>query len=173
METWNERFKEALEGSEYTANALARKLSVSAPTVSAWAAMAGVNPAKNITAENLLKACDLLGVRPDWVLWKRGAKLKKDGEGITAKTADFEAPVYPDFFESPSALQIDAKQIDQFVADLREAFGTGRLTPRRFALLQGLLSEGATSTPVSIENQRIATRGGDGRHKQHRRKTGT
>lgn len=96
-----------------------------------------------------------------------------ENRGLTAVRSESESVVYPDFAETNAALQIDAKQLNQFVADLRKAFKDGRLTPHRFALLRGLLTEGMESPPSSIENQKIATRGGDGRYQQHRRKSGT
>lgn len=92
---------------------------------------------------------------------------------FTARVPISEDSVYPDSLESSAALQLNAQQIDKFVADLREAFKNGRLTPHRFALLRGLLTEGIEIPSAGIEFQQIATRGGDGRHRQHRRKTGT
>lgn len=104
-----------------------------------------------------------------------GIEVGAEGERhqLTAREPVSEAPVYPDSFDSGKPLQIRSEQIDQFVADLREATKTGRLTPHRFALLTGLLREGIESPSSGIENQKLATRGGDGRHRQHRRKTGT
>ncbi|MBN3848173.1 hypothetical protein G3N58_15230 [Paraburkholderia sp. Ac-20342] len=139
-----------------------------------------LDPDKNAKSSKYTpRLAEVLHCDVSWLAYGSGKKpvpaavAEPAGTSLTAKSPNFEAPVYPDFFENPSALQIDVEQIDQFVADLREAFHAERLTPRRFSLLKGLLAEGTENPAVSIENQRIATRGGDGRQKKHRGKTGT
>lgn len=72
MNTWNQRFATALAESEYTPNALATAMGVSAPTVSAWIAAGTIAPARNITAENALRACQLLKIRLEWLLFREG-----------------------------------------------------------------------------------------------------
>src|SRR5207253_9411178 len=73
METWNERLAKALAESEYNKNSLAGALGVSAPTVSAWVAAAGITPAKSIAGDNLLRVCRVLNVRPELVMFREGA----------------------------------------------------------------------------------------------------
>lgn len=44
---------------------------MSAPTVAAWIAAADISPAKDIKARNLLDACRVLNVRPEWVVYNQ------------------------------------------------------------------------------------------------------
>lgn len=69
--------RKAIDESDYTPNSLAKALKISAPTVAAWTAAGEIAPAKNITGDNLLRACELLRVRPEWVLYKRGEMKKQ------------------------------------------------------------------------------------------------
>lgn len=93
METWNQRLAQALAESEFTPNALAKKLRVSAPTVSAWIGAGSIKPARDIRANHLFDVCALLNVRPEWVLYRRNPKRieSKDASGIPQKSE-----VYPD-----------------------------------------------------------------------------
>lgn len=79
METWNQRLARAIAESEYTPNAIATKLGVSAPTVAAWIGAGTIQPAKDITARNLFGVCTLINVTPEWVLLRKGAKKATDG----------------------------------------------------------------------------------------------
>jgi DNA-binding Xre family transcriptional regulator len=72
MDTWNERLAFALAESDYNALQLAQALGVSAPSVSAWLGSGAIQPAKNITGENLLRVCELLDIRPEWLMFKKG-----------------------------------------------------------------------------------------------------
>lgn len=73
METWNERLAKALKESEYNPHQLAQALGVKTPSVSAWLGSGTIQPAKNITGENLLRVCELLNIRPEWLMFKKGA----------------------------------------------------------------------------------------------------
>jgi len=72
METWNNRLLKALEESTFNKNSLAERVGVSAPTVSAWVGAAGINPAKTIAGDNLLKVCRALNIRPEWLMFREG-----------------------------------------------------------------------------------------------------
>ena len=79
METWNQRMALALaekmaRDKDYKPSKLARDVGVSAPTVASWIGAKNITPAVNINAENLFKACECLGVRPEWILFRRGPK---------------------------------------------------------------------------------------------------
>lgn len=79
METWNQRLALALaekieRDENYSPSRLAKEVGVSAPTVASWIGAKNITPAININAENLFKACECLGVRPEWVLFRRGPK---------------------------------------------------------------------------------------------------
>ncbi|CAG4900582.1 hypothetical protein [Paraburkholderia saeva] len=69
MDTWNQRLAYALAQSEYTANGLAAALGLKAPSISAWIGAGSITPARDIKADNLLRVCELLNVRPEWVLF--------------------------------------------------------------------------------------------------------
>lgn len=76
MKTWNERIALAIEESEYGGRGgreqIAKLLNVSPPTVAAWVGAASIRPSKNITGENLLQVCELLNIRPEWLMFARG-----------------------------------------------------------------------------------------------------
>jgi hypothetical protein len=73
MDTWNKRLAVALAESEYNPNSLATAMGVAAPTVSAWIGAGTITPARNITAENAIRVCQLLKLRPEWLLFREGA----------------------------------------------------------------------------------------------------
>ncbi|MCF2133891.1 MULTISPECIES: hypothetical protein [Mycetohabitans] len=92
METWNKRLALALRQSGLSANAAAKKAKVSAPTFSAWIAAGNISPAKDIRADNLLTVCEVLDVRPEWVVFGRLPMRRGDKwpfEGINRE--EFEA----------------------------------------------------------------------------------
>ncbi|MGK2829216.1 helix-turn-helix domain-containing protein [Ralstonia pseudosolanacearum] len=91
METWNNRLAKALQESAFNKNSLAEQVGVSAPTVSAWVGAAGINPAKSIAADNLLRACRTLNVRPEWVLFREGA-MRPLGAAVETSKEDVSQP---------------------------------------------------------------------------------
>lgn len=77
MKTWNERLKEALAESEKyqgNVNRFAGDVGAAAPSVAAWIGAGTIRPAQDIRAVYLVKACCLLHVRPEWVLFGSGPK---------------------------------------------------------------------------------------------------
>ncbi|WP_155634477.1 hypothetical protein [Burkholderia stagnalis] len=77
MKTWNERLAKALaESEEYhgNVNRFAGDVGVAAPSVAAWIGAGTIKPAKDIRAIYLIKACSLLHVTPEWVLFGSGKK---------------------------------------------------------------------------------------------------
>ncbi|NIF51432.1 helix-turn-helix transcriptional regulator [Burkholderia sp. Ax-1724] len=121
METWNKRLAQALEESDYTANRLAGIIGVSAPTVSAWIGSGKIAPAQDITANNLWRVCDLLNVRPEWVLYRRMPKVLRanSDQGLTAKKDASEADVYHDSLQTPNSVKdtttADADQLKELI----------------------------------------------------------
>lgn len=98
MKTWNERLARAVAESEYRPQQIAKKLNVSAPTVAAWIGAASIRPAKNITGENLLQVCELLGIRPEWLMFEEGAmrppkdaKISPEMAQVLAALAEIDA----------------------------------------------------------------------------------
>lgn len=85
--TWNERLARAVSESEYRPQQIAKELNVSPPTVAAWIGAASIRPAKNITGENLLQVCRLLGVRPEWVMFDEGPMRPEKSNKISAEMA--------------------------------------------------------------------------------------
>lgn len=83
MDTWNKRLASALAESEYTANSLATAVGVSAPTVSAWIAAGTIQPARNINGENLIRVCQLLNIRPEWLMFKEGPMRPPSGTKLS------------------------------------------------------------------------------------------
>ena len=72
METWNNRLAKALKNSGMTKSAVAAETGVSVPTLSAWVGAGNITPATTITAENLIRVCRVLKVRPEWILFREG-----------------------------------------------------------------------------------------------------
>lgn len=82
MDTWNERLAKALAESEYKPHQLAQALGVKTPSVSAWLGAGSIQPAKNITGENLLRVCELLSIRPEWLMFKKGP-MRRASENLS------------------------------------------------------------------------------------------
>jgi plasmid maintenance system antidote protein VapI len=96
--TWNDRMAKAVAESDYRPQQIAKALGVSAPTVAAWIGAASIRPAKNITGENLLQVCRLLGVRPEWLMFdegpmkvERAAKISSEMAQVLAALAEIDA----------------------------------------------------------------------------------
>lgn len=85
MDTWNKRLAAALAESEYTANAFATALGVSAPTVSAWIGAGTITPARNLTADNAIRVCQLLKIRPEWLLFREGPMRPANQQNLSAE----------------------------------------------------------------------------------------
>jgi len=83
MDTWNKRLATALAESEYTGNSLATRMGVAAPTVSAWIAAGTIQPAKNINGENLLRVCQILNIRPEWLMFREGPMRPPSGTKLS------------------------------------------------------------------------------------------
>lgn len=98
MKTWNDRLARAVAESDYRPQQIAKELNVSPPTVAAWIGAASIRPAKNITGENLLQVCRLLGIRPEWLMFEEGpmrpeksANISPEMAQVLAELADIDA----------------------------------------------------------------------------------
>ncbi|MBN3851969.1 hypothetical protein G3N59_01125 [Paraburkholderia sp. Ac-20340] len=82
--------------------------------------------------------------------------------------------VNPGSTEVTASLKSERDTLDQFINELREAFESGKLTPKRLALLRDLLQDGIDSQPLSYAEQKLTTRGVHGGARGHtaRKKTG-
>lgn len=68
---------------EGNVNRFAADVGVSAPSVAGWVAAASIKPAQDIKATHLMKACRLLNVRPEWILYESGSMRPDGGIGNT------------------------------------------------------------------------------------------
>lgn len=91
METWNERLARALAESEYNPHQLAQTLRLKTPSISAWLGAGTIQPAKNITGENLLRVCQLLNIRPEWLMFREGPMRPVSGKLSAEMLRVFEA----------------------------------------------------------------------------------
>lgn len=87
MKTWNDRLARAVAESDYRPQQIAKELNVSPPTVAAWIGAASIRPAKNITGENLLQVCRLLGIRPEWLMFEEGPMRPEKSANISSEMA--------------------------------------------------------------------------------------
>lgn len=69
MDTWNARITIARNAKGWTKSKLASEVGVSNPTVSDWES----GEIKKIEADNLLKICDALQIRPRWLQYGEGS----------------------------------------------------------------------------------------------------
>lgn len=72
METWNQRLAHAIAESDYKPHQLAQALNIKTPSLSAWIGAGNIQPAKNLTGENLVRVCQLLNIRPEWLMFREG-----------------------------------------------------------------------------------------------------
>jgi hypothetical protein len=107
--------------------------------------------------------------------------VENQGEKLTTQKKASEVPNYTDSPVLIEGVKNAQEQLDGFIAELKEAFSGGRLTPRRLMLLQELLRDGTERSRPDLDLdlrpkgfQSIPTRGGgSGRASGARRKTGT
>lgn len=76
--TWNVRLKYARTQREISKSDLAKKVGVSAPTMTDWES----GEIKKIDGENLLKLSDALAVSPRWLLWGTQETVVADEETL-------------------------------------------------------------------------------------------
>lgn len=88
MRTWNERIALAIDESPFRREQVAKELGVSPPTVAAWVGAASIRPAKTIAGDNLLKVCDLLNVRPEWLMFERGPMRPAKSDRTSTEMAE-------------------------------------------------------------------------------------
>lgn len=68
METWNKRLTKARADIGWSKTKLAQEVGVSNPTVTDWES----GDIKKLEAENLLKICEVLSIRPRWLQFGEG-----------------------------------------------------------------------------------------------------
>ena len=61
---WNERLRQARTANHMTKSEMARKLGVSAPTVTQWEA----GTIASLSGKNMANICQLLGISAEWLL---------------------------------------------------------------------------------------------------------
>ena len=162
METWNERLSKALAESDYNKNSLAGALGVSAPTVSAWVAAAGITPAKTIGGDNLLRVCRVLNVRPEWVMFREG-QMRRPGSNAALEEAFSLLASLPE-----KAQQMVIDQIKQ-LADLTSEKVNHVTAEKSDTIRRSVFGEAGEKTRRALERD-VADQGvtGDGRNRKNR-----
>jgi hypothetical protein len=87
METWNDRLAHAIRESDFKPHQLAQALNIKTPSLSAWIGAGSIQPAKNLTGENLIRVCQLLDIRPEWLMFREGAMRPPKKTTITPEMA--------------------------------------------------------------------------------------
>jgi hypothetical protein len=87
METWNERLAQAIAASDYKPHQLAQALNIKTPSLSAWIGAGTIQPAKNLTGENLIRVCQLLNIRPEWLMFREGPMRPAKSTTISTEMA--------------------------------------------------------------------------------------
>lgn len=146
---------------------------------------------RGVSAPGAIKVAGLLGCSVEWILGRSdqmtipgaessvapgqrpnvSASTARIGEA-SAKSSETLGIGNPDYSDLNGGLKLDTEQLDRFVADLREAFSTGRLTQERFSLLQGMLRDWRHSHGGNWEREEHAV-GGSPHGRGKRRNTGT
>lgn len=91
MNTWNSRLAEALAQSSYNPHSFAKEMGVSAPTVSGWIGAANIKPTEHIKSELMLRACGLLKIRPQWLIFNEGPMREINSEKISDEMSEIIA----------------------------------------------------------------------------------
>lgn len=122
---WNDRMRKARESLSLKRNEFARRVGVSAATVSDWES----GKIKHLSSENLNKASQVLGVSPDYILSGRTAAETKpstkgrwiDGFDLTDDQKDSVLKMVDDFeIENERARDI-VRQLDASKAKRKKA----------------------------------------------------
>lgn len=86
MTTWNKRIKEAREEAGMANSDLARAVGVKPASVTLWEN----GSTKNMDAANCIKACEVLGIRPQWLVFGRGPKHVANSKLVRSIVATLE-----------------------------------------------------------------------------------
>lgn len=106
METWNERLASAMQEKGYGLTNLANRVGVSEATVAAWVGAANMSPARDLRSLNMLAACAVLGVCPEWLMLGEMPKLAVERWPFTT--------ALPLLLQMPAC---EMRRIDRFLAD--------------------------------------------------------
>lgn len=111
MTTWNERLAEALEAASIKPYRLAISVGVTQSTVSTWLGAASKAPAADLGAHRLLRVCEVLGVRPEWLI---------SGEAPMRASEDWPFDIDREtYLKLPEA---ERRRISRFIDDTWGAF---------------------------------------------------
>lgn len=83
METWNERLKQAVEKTGKNGNQIAVALKIAGSSVQAWLGAGTIAPAQDIKGEKLIRLCQFLGIRPEWLLFKEGPMFPANAKNLS------------------------------------------------------------------------------------------
>lgn len=134
MDIWKQRLKEARIAKGLNKTEFAKAVGVSNPTVTDWEKSADIGGIKEITGVNLMRACNVLNITPQWLLSteansitptsliERGADRRQANAILSRITA-----IHPD----------DAPQDDVvFVPESKIAFSAGNGCVARYELVE-------------------------------------
>ncbi|WP_051481571.1 helix-turn-helix domain-containing protein [Paraburkholderia nodosa] len=82
--------------------------------------------------------------------------------------------VNPGSADVSGGLKSERNKLEEFISELREAFESGQLSPKRLSLMRDLLQDGVETHPPSYAQQQLKTRGvhGGARRPTARKKAG-
>lgn len=83
---WNDRIKEARQEAGISNAELARAIGVKPASITLWENYS----TKNLDAANCIKACEVLGIRPQWLMFGRGPKRAADSKLMQSVIATLE-----------------------------------------------------------------------------------
>lgn len=92
MEEWKKRLKQARLAKNLNKTTFAKAVGVSNPTVTDWEKSVDSGGIKEINGLNLMRACDVLGITPQWLLSNTGPMRTDSQELSIAATTTIPNP---------------------------------------------------------------------------------
>jgi hypothetical protein len=74
MSTWNERLSEVMTERGVSIADVSHATGAAHTSVMAWIGAGSVKPTSDLRASHLLRACELLSVRPEWIIFGTGSR---------------------------------------------------------------------------------------------------
>lgn len=128
MDTWNTRLTKARESRGIDKAEFARRVGVSAPTVTDWES----GKIRKLEAGNMLKVCMELGIAPLWLLYGRGAM-----DANASSVVPSPAPVQQPAGDGPAGAAASALTLSALLDALAERLA--RADPVMRAEISGLM----------------------------------
>lgn len=107
MTTWNDRLAIAIDALGIRPYRLAQECGVTQSTVSTWLGAASKEPAADLGATKLIRVCEVLKVRPSWLM---------TGEPPMLQCDDWPFPIDRDtYLKLP---EVERRRISRFITDV-------------------------------------------------------